>query len=272
MRVLDFIWLMDPDVTPDRAKIHLATWNGKEDPLDEYRAGRFDEWQRRQTKRNFERPYVISLISLPGLNRWLYAGVHSSDGYEQREDSKYKYYYRLQELHSCAEFNGRLVVIFARQGRNAYRKADELADQLIIGEILPVRHGIPEFPGFRAVDLAKAELDLIVAQGLVSWRTALSNAAGVYLVSDTVSGKLYVGKADGEGGIWQRWCAYAETGHGGNIELRQLMESEGPERARAFRFSILEIADIHTNTEVVSQRESHWKNVLLTRTHGLNAN
>jgi len=123
-----------------------------------------------------------------------------------------------------------------------------------------------------AVNLAKGELDLIVDQGLESWRTVLSNVAGVYLVSDTVSGKLYVGKAVGKGGIWQRWCSYSHTGHGGSVELRRLIEDEGIERAAAFRFSILEIADIHASDDDVSRRETHWKNVLLTRTHGLNAN
>jgi len=52
---------------------------------------------------------------------------------------------------------------------------------------------IAEFPGFKAVDLAKSELEVIVRQNLESWRIALSSVAGVYLISDTMSGKLYVG-------------------------------------------------------------------------------
>jgi hypothetical protein len=39
-----------------------------------------------------------------------------------------------------------------------------------------------------------------------------------------------------------------------------------------FRFSVLEIADINESRDEVLQRESHWKSVLLTRQHGLNAN
>jgi hypothetical protein len=132
---------------------------------------------------------------------------------------------------------------------------------------------IAEFPGFKAVDLAKTQLDVIVKHELESWRTVLSNVAGVYLISDKRSVKLYVGSASGEGGLWQRWCQYAATGHGGNVELKQILQNEGgPERANAFRFSILDVADVHATTDEILGRESHWKNVLLTREQGLNAN
>lgn len=271
MRVVDFIGLMDPEVRSERTKVHLVTWNGKEDPLDVYLAGKFDEWQRWQTKRNFERTLVIALIGLPGGQRWLYAGVHDSTGCDWVEDRKL-YYYRLLERPLCSEFNGRLVVRFARPGRQSYLNADRWADQLLIESIRPERLTIAEFPGFKGVNLSKVELDVVVTQGLESWRAALSSVAGVYLISDSTSGELYVGSASGEGGIWQRWCQYAATGHGGNVELRQLLQDDSSERAAALRFSILEIADVHASLEEILERESHWKNVLLTRTHGLNAN
>ncbi len=95
--------------------------------------------------------------------------------------------------------------------------------------------------------------------------------AGVYLVSDHDGGKLYVGSASGEGGLWNRWCQYVD-GHGNNVELHKLITELGAERARAFRFSILEIADVHASREEILERESHWKRVLLSRSHGYNAN
>jgi hypothetical protein len=42
MRVLDLIGLLDPEVTPEKSKLHLATWNGSDDPVDVYQAGKFD--------------------------------------------------------------------------------------------------------------------------------------------------------------------------------------------------------------------------------------
>lgn len=221
MRLVEIVSLMDPEVTPQNTKIHLATWNGDEDPYDVYLAGSFDDWQRWQTKRNFERQFVIALIGLPGVNRWLYAGVHTSSGCEWRPD-KNLFYYTLQERLSCSEFNGRLIANFARPSRQSYLIAENWLDRVLIGEIRPQRLGIEDFPGFKRVDLPKPKLDLVVAQGVESWRTALSSVAGVYLISDSASGKLYVGSACGEGGIWQRWCQYVASGHGGNVELRRL--------------------------------------------------
>jgi hypothetical protein len=130
---------------------------------------------------------------------------------------------------------------------------------------------LEEFPGFKKVDLEFPDLEVIVRQNTTSWRTVLSNVAGVYLISDPDSGKLYVGSATGEGGIWSRWCQYVD-GHGNNVELRKLVGELGKERARGFRFSILEIADLHASLEEVLARESHWKRILLSRSHGFNAN
>lgn len=90
--------------------------------------------------------------------------------------------------------------------------------------------------------------------------------------SDTETGHLYVGSASGAGGLWQRWSDYAATGHGGNVELKAIINGLSLDRAKPFRFSILEIADIHTGDADVLAREAHWKLVLLSRSHGLNGN
>lgn len=271
LRALDLLRLMDPEVTADRSKVHLATWNGEEDPLDVYLQGRFDEWQKWQYRRNFGRGFVISLIKMSGVNRWLFAGVHNSNGCEAPNE-RGLHYYHLHERPGCAELHGRLVIEFARSGRQSYLNADGWVDRMYVGEILPKKLSIEAFPGFRAVNIPKAHLDLVVAQSSESWRSALSSVAGVYLISDTTTGALYVGSASGEGGIWQRWCCYAATGHGGNVELRALLEREGAQRAAAFRYSVLEIADIHAADVDVLTRESHWKRVLRSRDYGLNGN
>lgn len=130
---------------------------------------------------------------------------------------------------------------------------------------------LDKFPGFKTVDISFDDLDYLVRSATISWRTALGNVAGVYLISDTLTGKLYVGSATGEGGIWSRWCQYVD-GHGHNVELRRLVGAEGIERAKHYRFSVLEIADTHASSNEVLERESHWKRVLLTRVHGWNAN
>ena len=178
----------------------------------------------------------------------------------------------MSEVAAASELTGRLVASFTRPGRQSYLVAENWVEQITLAEVYPRRLSIGAFPGFRSIDLSFDELGLIVGQGLESWRSALSNVAGVYLISDTETGKLYVGSASGMGGFWSRWSAYATTGHGGNVELRALVNGGGLDRAKPFRFSILEIADIHTGEADVIARECHWKRVLLSRSHGLNGN
>lgn len=271
MRLFDLLQVVSPSLDPEECKLHLATWNGEENPIDVFLAGNFDEWQRWQTKRNFERKYVIALIALPAQNQWLFAGLYTAHGSEWKEERHLHYYQMLPDA-SCTEFEGRLVVSFSRTGRQPYLNAENWATEISVAELKAEKLSIAEFPGYRSINLSKGELDTIVRQSIESWRAALSNVAGVYVISDAASGKLYVGSATGEGGIWQRWNQYAATGHGGNKELRELLRETGAISAENFRFAVLEIADIHSSEKELLRRESHWKEVLLTREHGYNAN
>jgi hypothetical protein len=269
MRAWDLITLLDPQINPQETKIHLAGWNGIDDPLDLFRAGTFDEWQAWQSRKNFERRYVVAMIQmLPSTTKWLFAGAYERRGRKSEEDG---YTYDLAERPRCREIAGRLVVKFERPGRQPYLNADGYVDNLIVNEVRAVRLSVPDFPGFKRVHIPKSTLDLIVRENDASWRNALSSVSGVYLISDSVSGMFYVGSATGEeGGIWQRWCDYSHSGHGGNKELRELLKSEGMARAAGFHYSVLETADSRTGRIEVLARESHWKEVLLTRIHGLN--
>lgn len=97
--------------------------------------------------------------------------------------------------------------------------------------------------------------------------------SGVYLIADQHKEKLCVGSATGGEGIGNRWCAYSASGHGGNSELRDLLREKGDGYAENFQFGVLEIADTHASTDDIRRRESHWKDLLLSRIpNGYNAN
>lgn len=271
MRLIDLLRAVSPGFSPKMTKVHLATPNQGEDPFDELLAGRFERWQKWQTQRNFERDLVLSLIKLPKRNRWLFAGIYRS-GKPEFHEARRSYHYPLEELQEFAELKARLVVRFIRPGRQSYLLMEKWEQEIEVSEWKAEKVSIAEFPGFKSVDLSKQELEIIVRDGTSSWRTALSSVAGVYLISDIRSGKLYVGSATGEGGIWQRWSQYANSGHAGNIELIELMKVGGVDSMSGFRFSILEIADPHESPQGMLKRESHWKRVLMTRVHGFNSN
>lgn len=273
MLAIDLIRLMDPDVKPNNSKVHLASWNGTEEPLAVYLAGQFDEWQSWQSQNNFTRKHVISLVKLPERNRWLYVGTYVV-GAKKRHPKKEGFVYDMAAIPACSELEARLVIEFERSGRAAYLLGDSCLDRMHVHEIRAQKMAFETFPGFKKIDLSWRDLETIARHRPTSWQTALSNVSGVYLISDpdkAGGGKLYVGSATGEGGIWRRWCQYVD-GHGKNIELKKLIDAMGRTRAEQFRFSILEIADLHASPQEVLERESHWKRILLSRSHGYNAN
>jgi hypothetical protein len=128
------------------------------------------------------------------------------------------------------------------------------------------------FPGFDSIIVSFNELQDIIADDRYSqWRTALSSVQGSYLIADTKSGQLYVGKADGAERFLGRWNAYAKNGHGGNVALREL---DGVDLAHRhhFQFSILQVFSPSAPASQVDAAEVHFKTALLTRRFGLNRN
>ena len=72
--------------------------------------------------------------------------------------------------------------------------------------------------------------------------------------------------------IWHRWNEYAKNGHGGNIELKELLKINGEDYRYNFKYSILEVCNMNLGNDYIIDRESYWKEVLLTRQFGLNRN
>jgi hypothetical protein len=269
LQLFSVLQLLDPAVDPAQCKIHLAGWNGHEDPLDQFLGGTFEAWQSRQTQRNFERAQILALIQLPQRHRWLFAGVHESHGCSRPPNSQY-HVYETSLGQKTAGLVGRLVVAFERPGRQSYLLAENWVDAMNVAEIRPERLSLEAFPGYSRVALTKSQLDLVIGQRPDSWYAALSQLAGIYVITDRTSGKLYIGSASGQEGLWARWSCYSQTGHGNNQELRELLQERGADHAANFQFGILEVAGTHGDD--LPAREAHWKRLLLTRTHGLNGN
>jgi len=163
----------------------------------------------------------------------------------------------------------RLVVEWSKDAVN-WAKAGESAAAFPVIEIADP--GRVPFPGFDRVLLSYADLQLLTMDSrYTDWRTALGAVQGVYLIADTSTGKLYVGKADGTERILGRWSAYAKDGHGGNVALRGLADLD-TDHARYFRFSILRVFGPSVPAAEIDEAESHFKQALLTRLYGMNRN
>ncbi len=276
MLLFNYLQTLLPELTPSEAKVHLAKFNGQDDPLDVYVSGTFDEWQEWQSQKNFKRRFVVSLIRAGHLQRWLYAGMFTVEGYEPLKVrsgwDKAFYRYRLSRIAVTDEYAGRMYVHSNYKSRAAYLKGETLVDDLRIQEISPVKLTFGEFPGYRQLTLTRDQLRLIIFNNLPTWRTALSTVKGIYLLTDTLTQQLYIGQANSLGGFWNRWCDYFKTGHGGNKGLIEELGTADEERLRGINFSILEVMDPNATESEINQRESHWKKILLSRVVGYNRN
>ena len=55
-------------------------------------------------------------------------------------------------------------------------------------------------------------------------------------------------------------------------ELKELLKANGEEYKYNFKYSILEVCNMNLGNEYIISRETHWKEVLMTRKFGLNKN
>jgi len=258
---------------PSEYKLHLACANEEGvRPLNEYVIDRnkwigWNEW--RGDKDQWTRKYIFSFIEFyPISNAYLFGGV-----FEVKERHSDRYV--IEEVPKFAKWEGRLVCKFHRyqglRGRAFY--LETLLDSFEVLQVLPDRYEGEQFCGYENINHSFAVLRSIVRREKQDWKVSLAAVKGVYLIVDTNNGKTYVGSAYGEAGIWSRLHCYVDTGHGWNDELVKTIGEKGIDYAlNNFKFSILEIFTFNTSDDVILNRESHWKNVMLSRQFGYNRN
>ena len=256
-------------------RVKFNIYNGYDDPLDLYKTNP-DEVNVTWFLWHDDRRYfnvgqtAICLLKLRG-DQWLLTtikkitrllDVTDGVGYDADEVKEYEQYF------------GRLVVEYHNLCRTMGRKYENVMDELEVVQILNEQYTGNEFPGYENVRLSYPLLKNIVDRQLPGWVDALRNQKAVYLITDTKTGKLYVGSATSQTGmLLQRWSSYAADGHGGNVELRELVKQQGFDYVKEnFQYSILENYNARMDDGYILKRESWWKETLCTRTHGYNKN
>lgn len=264
-----------PIVNPDQFKLHLACWNGENQPLDVFVRDRseWDDWNRwRGLRDDFSRSYIFSLIDFyPEKDRWLFGGAYRV---LSRKPQNRAHSYEIELLPDSLPFIGRLKLGMRRPGRAKAVNFENHYKDIVVVEIAQSPYSGEAFPGYEHIDIAFPTLETIFAMQRPDWRAALGNVKGVYLISDVSNGKRYVGSAYGDTGIWTRWACYVQTAHGYNDELVDLVAKNGKEYARAnFRFALLEYRPMKTDDKAIIEREQYWKGVLMSRgEYGYNRN
>ncbi|MBQ7924636.1 MAG: GIY-YIG nuclease family protein [Clostridia bacterium] len=263
-------------------KVHFAT--GGHDQQEPYKAFLIDDfknWQEHQTEKNWSREYILSLIYYDKYI-WMFGGVYKvlpTEPVPIEDANGWKgWKYETELTDKATEYIGRAFFRYKKEFRASYPtleldpKNGEPIAKMPLSHILDKRVALTDFLGFDQVNIDYKTLKHIVSDNILSWKSALSNVKGIYLIVDTLSGKQYVGSAYGDDCIWQRWVNYAKDGHGGNVELKALLKTNGEEYKYNFKYSILEVCNMNLGNEYIIERETHWKEVLLTRRFGLNKN
>ena len=257
-------------------KVHFARWNGDVQPL-RVLARSLDEWRGWQewypNKNDFNRPYIFSLAQMPGAKDfWMFGGIWRVLGTRLEDE---RTYYDVELEDDCRSLIGRLKLHRVHRQRGTRLNLEHHYDEFIVSEILSAKYTGRSFPGYDAVNLSFQELESLIAHNREDWSTALGHIKGIYLITDTLTQRRYVGSASGEWGIWSRWSVYASQGHGGNVGMRELLAEHDLGYCRKhFRFTLLEHHDARTDDSIIRSREIYWKQVLDTRhvETGLNRN
>lgn len=175
--------------------------------------------------------------------------------------------YKMEEVSGFEDLRERVVI----QWEHAIAWHQWIEKEMEVVQIHPGLH-YRQFKDYFDFILNFSELKEIVKNQYPDWKRMLSATRGVYLINDTKSGKLYVGSAYGEEGIWGRWRRYVQTnGHGDNKALKNIIKDD-VNYAENFQFSILMLLPSTVTSDEAIRKESLFKKKLGTNSFGLNSN
>ena len=263
-------------------KVHFAIGRDKrKEPYNTFLIDGFKEWQEEQSAKNWTREYIVSLIYYE-KDIWMFGGIYRvfpvAPTQINKDNGWTGWRYQTELTDKAVEYIGRAFFRFKKEFRASYPtlelkpKNGVPIAEMPLSHILDKRVALSDFLGFDSVNIDYKTLKYIVSDNILSWKSALSNVKGIYLIVDTKTGKQYVGSAYGDECIWHRWKEYANDGHGGNEELKVLLEEKGDSYKYNFKYSILEVCNMNLGNEYIINRENYWKEELLTRKFGLNLN
>lgn len=226
----------------------------------------FFAYQNSQSRDIFKNvDYIVSFVGEEGLmSRFI--GVYKLKGKTKIAENRFEY--DMEEVRELFDDLKERVII---KWGNAISWHQWISNEMEVIEIHPGLH-YKHFTDYSDFILNYDELKEIIQNQYSDWKKMLSAAKAIYLISDIKTGRLYVGAAYGEGGVWSRWCDYIATnGHGKNKMLKELVEND-PLYGKHFQFSILMLLPRTITPDEAIKKERLYKNKLGTNSFGLNSN
>lgn len=225
-------------------------------------------------------------------HKWLFVGAvnvlkdrgHQFDDSLEPDIYKDTWTCQVEPIKELDAFKDVLIVEFTNKPQNYFYVNRDILDDVAIDQILPVPYKERQFqfPGFNNVSMGYKNLNHVIDGK--EWKNALSGVYGVYVITDTKNGKLYVGSAYGDEGVYGRWKTYLKDGYDKDEEssndqypnkgLRELVKAEGIGYIKEhFQYSLLEMfPKTELGKKQALERESYWKEVFASRENGYNRN
>lgn len=233
---------------------------------------RFSYWPWYGKQKNFKPgQWVFSFIRKNG-DEWLFVSAAKILETPENKRAVFEVLDRFQPLF------GRLIINLKKgntYSRYVFNMIKYLNDAYV-KEILPAVYNGEEFKGYDNVQLKFSEFKkIITGLKLPTFYAALSSVKGIYCLTDTKTGKLYIGSAYGDGGVAQRWGNYLDPKipGGGNAKLISLYKEQGEEYfEKYFTFTLIEYFGMFYPQEKILERERYWKERFKTREFGYNSN
>lgn len=171
---------------------------------------------------------------------------------------------------------GRLVIRYKKgntYARYVFRMS-KIIEQCTVKEILPCQYNGEQFEGYDRVHLPYHKLaDVFQGRIMPTYFEALKKVTGIYCLTDTKTGKLYIGSATGGEGVAGRWGNYLDSKHGGNKKLIALYNERGSGYFEEhFTYTLIEYFSLSYDPAKIFEREQYWKHCFNTIKCGYNDN
>jgi len=250
------------------AKIKLVRHkDARRDLYNLYRTDKteFLDYQNLQSRNVFDNvDYIVSFIGEEGIQS-RFIGIYKVGIRKKNPAGLFEY--KMEEIDGFDDLRERVII----RWNNPISWHQWIKNEMEVIQIHPGLH-YKQFTDYSDFILDFKELKEIIINQYEDWKRMLSITKGIYLISDTKTGKLYVGAAYGDEGIWGRWSNYILTnGHGGNKTLKEIIEVT-PNHALNFQFSILMLLPRTVTSDEAIKKERLFKNKLGKNACGLNNN
>ena len=277
----DVLNLTDDEIENSRIELNMIAGKNGEPFVDRWLLNNEDDklngtcyncsyWSWYGKNRSFLPGEWVFSFARMNSDEWLFISVAEIKNVTNEDNAE------VRVLDRFAPFFGRLIVKI-KKGNTFARYTFHLStflNQTKVKEILPCLYSGEDFEGYDRVFLPYHRLyDVFNGRIMPTYYEALKKITGVYCLTDTNTGKLYIGSASGEEGVAQRWGNYLDSKHGGNKKLKALHNKEGDDYfEKYFTFTLLEYFGLSYDPNKIIEREQYWKRCLDTIKNGYNDN